>query len=325
MDLIEFQTQVISELHDRFPDYELETMDVTKLQGQSYPALSVKPSGSDIAVSLNMAPYYDRAESGADMEVILSEIAKATAEAIDQTPALNLSELKDYDQMKQRFSLQLIPVSGNEEKLSQIPHRNIEDMAIVYRFDFPLDAQNTGSILLDNILMAKYGIDEKKLADDAVKAAVRNHPPTLRNMTEVMKDMMGESSGIIPNEDSPLWVASVEGGQNGACVIQYPGFLEEAAKKLDGNFYILPSSIHEVLLVKNDGFMKLSDLEDMVRCVNQTEVASKDKLSDNVYHYDSKEKVFEKARSFEDRQLNPGCKNSQKRIEEKKKIVHNIQ
>ena len=89
---------------------------------------------------------------------------------------------------------------------------------------------------------------------------------------------------------------------NGACVIQYPGFLDQAAKTLGGDFFVLPSSIHEVLLYQDDGTIGRKDLEDMVRSINQTEVAPADRLSDFVYHYDSRERVFENARSFEARE-----------------------
>jgi len=148
----------------------------------------------------------------------------------------------------------------------------------------PISAEKDGSILLDNILMEKYGVDEETLHRDAET----NLKPTIRNMTEVMKDMMGEGSGIIPNEDSPLWVASVEGGQNGAVAITNEEFMQQAFDKF-GNFYILPSSIHEVLFVQDDGTFKVKYLRDMVGSVNATEVAEKDILSNNVYYYDGKE------------------------------------
>lgn len=83
-----------------------------------------------------------------------------------------------------------------------------------------------------------------------------------------------------------MWVASIENGQNGACVIQYPHFLDDAAETLGGSFYVLPSSIHEVLLLADDTSPSLSELENMVRTINQAEVAPEERLSDNVFHYD---------------------------------------
>lgn len=84
-------------------------------------------------------------------------------------------------------------------------------------------------------------------------------------------------------------------------MIQYPGFLDQAAEALGGDFYVLPSSAHEVLLVADDGSMEIGYLEEMVRSVNETEVSPAERLSDNVYHYDSKAHIFENARTFEAR------------------------
>jgi len=123
------------------------------------------------------------------------------------------------------------------------------------------------------------------------------------NMNDVMRDMMGDAAGMfIPDDPSPIWVATVEGGQNGACILQYPDFLDQAAETLGGDFYVLPSSIHEVLCIADDGSMELSHLEEMVRSINEAEVAPADRLSDNVFHYDSEEHIFENARTFEARE-----------------------
>ena len=99
---------------------------------------------------------------------------------------------------------------------------------------------------------------------------------------------------------------SDEGGQNGACIIQYPDFLDQAAETMGGDFYVLPSSIHEVLFIADDGSMELSHLEEMVRSINEAEVAPADRLSDNVFHYDSEEHIFENARTFEAREAARG-------------------
>ena len=80
-----------------------------------------------------------------------------------------------------------------------------------------------------------------------------------------------------------------------------PGFLDQAAEKLGGSFYILPSSIHEVLLLRNDQEMDVRELEDMVQNVNEQMVSPEEQLSDRVYHYDAQEKVFELASDYEQR------------------------
>ena len=203
-------------------------------------------------------------------------------------------DLSDYSRMKELLTLQLLSSDGNGYKLDDVPYRKVEDMNLVYRFDLGDTENGRASILVTNDMLHRYDIDEEQLHQDAMSATVNNRPALLRNMADVLSIEDAE-------ESSSLWVASVDGGMNGACVIQYPGFLDQAAKTLGGDFFVLPSSIHEVLLYKDDGTIGRNDLEEMVQSINQSEVAPVDRLSDFVYHYDSRERVFENARSFEAR------------------------
>lgn len=100
-----------------------------------------------------------------------------------------------------------------------------------------------------------------------------------------------------------MLVATVEGAFMGASVIQYPGFMEQAAEKIGGDFFVLPSSIHEVLLIPDDGSADYHELAAMVQTINETQVAPAERLSDNVYHYDKEDKVFELAEKTAGRKL----------------------
>jgi len=116
-------------------------------------------------------------------------------------------------------------------------------------------------------------------------------------------DMMGmEPEEPMPGEPTML-VATVEGAFMGASVIQYPGFMEQAAEKIGGDFFVLPSSIHEVLLIPDDGSADYHELAAMVQTINETQVAPAERLSDNVYHYDKEDKVFELAEKTAGRKL----------------------
>ena len=303
MDFDQFKIQVVDEMRERFSDLDIGIQAVSKLQGESYTGLAVSPAGSNVAATMNLEYVYKRVEDGMPMETALHNIEKQVAEIAGSMPQFDTRALMDYDQMKEKLTLQMIPIAGNEEKLSEIPHRPVEDMALVYRFEMESNEQGSASILVTNNMLQTYDITADQLHSDALEAAVQNNPATLRNMNEVLRDMMGDAAGMfLPDEPSPIWVATVEGGQNGACTIQYPDFLDQAAETMGGDFYVLPSSIHEVLFIADDGSMELSHLEEMVRSINEAEVAPADRLSDNVFHYDSEEHIFENARTFEARE-----------------------
>ena len=302
MDFETFMNEAIKEMRDRFPDFDISKQDVSKLQGESYTGMAVRPENSEIGVTLNLQDFYKALGFGMFLEDVMDSIERSVVSAVRHMPHYDARVLEDYDRMKDALTVDLVPVAGNEQKLAQIPHKNVEDMALVYRFEEESSVYGSASILVTNEMLAVYDITADQLHEDAMKAAVQNRPAKLHNMNDVMRDMMGDMSGLFPmNEPSPLWVATVEGGQNGAGVIQYPGFLDQAAEALGGDFYVLPSSVHEVLLVADDGSMEIGYLEEMVRSVNETEVSPAERLSDNVYHYDSKAHIFENARTFEAR------------------------
>lgn len=303
MDFETFMNEAIKEMRDRFPDFDISKQEVSKLQGESYTGMAVRPENSEIGATLNLQDFYKALDSGMFLEDVLDSIERSVVSAVRHMPHYDARVLEDYDRMRDALTVDLVPVAGNEEKLAQIPHKNVEDMALVYRFEEESSVYGSASILVTNEMLAVYDITADQLHEDAMKAAVQNRPAKLHNMNDVMRDMMGDMSDLFPmNEPSPLWVATVEGGQNGAGVIQYPGFLDQAAEALGGDFYVLPSSVHEVLLVADDGSMEIGYLEEMVRSVNETEVSPAERLSNNVYHYDSKAHIFENARTFEARE-----------------------
>ena len=98
--------------------------------------------------------------------------------------------------------------------------------------------------------------------------------------------------------------------------------MDQAAERAGGDFYILPSSIHEILIVPDNGKMGLSDLENMVKEVNATQVAPEDKLTDNVYHYDSQAKIFELGEKFVERQSERGEQDIEK--DEKESLLDDL-
>lgn len=303
MDFETFMNEMIKEMRDRFPDFDISKQEVSKLQGESYTGMAVRPENSEIGVTLNLQDFYEALGFGMFLEDVMDSIERSVVSAVRHMPHYDARVLEDYDRMKDALTVDLVPVAGNEEKLAQIPHKNVEDMALVYRFEEESSVYGSASILVTNEMLTVYDITADQLHEDAMKAAVQNRPAKLHNMNDVMRDMMGDMSGLFPmNEPSPLWVATVEGGQNGAGVIQYPGFLDQAAEALGGDFYVLPSSVHEVLLVADNGSMELGYLEEMVRSVNETEVSPAERLSNNVYHYDSEAHIFENARTFEARE-----------------------
>ena len=281
---------------------ELSEHHVEKLN-QSYDALSVTPERSRIGVNANLDTIYQSYEDGVDYNDVVNRAATAIEAGIKSTPDIDVAEITNYEVMKDKLAMEVVSADRNADMLENVPHENMEDMAVVYRLILGQDSDGRSSILVTNDLMEQFGVTHEQLHEDAMVNAPEIRPSEIKGMSEVMMDMMGP--GMIPEiapEDEQMFVASVSDNIHGAGVIAYPNFFEDAAEKLGGDYYVLPSSIHEVLLVRDNGEMTAKDLEAMVREVNATQVAPEEQLTDHVYHYDSKEHVFEMADKFEERQ-----------------------
>lgn len=279
----------------------VDSIDVNKLQGQSYSGVSIRPENSEIAISVDLEQYFTRYENGVPYDSVLQQIADFAISHQLKAPIFDMDKLNDYEAMKPFLDVQVVSRDANAEKLAAIPHQLMEDMAVVYRFNLEETESGRASILLTNQMLNTYGIDQEQLHQDAVQNAEIRNPVSIRNMNEILFEMSGGLFGSPDDLPSPMYVATNDIAYNGAGVMTYSNFMEQAAEKLNGSFYVLPSSIHEVILVPDAFGMKAPELKAMVTEVNGTQVSPKERLTDNVYHFDAQARVFEQAEKFEKR------------------------
>lgn len=295
------QADLIKSLSDSCHNVTVEPIEVSKLQGQSYSGVSIKHDDSAISTSVNLEQFYGMYQDGSSYENVLQEIADAVVTGFASVPDVDIGMLSDYESMKQHLTAQIVGAKNNSDKLKDVPHQMMEDMAVVYRFQVGEVSSGQASILITNQMLELYGITQEQLHQDALEMSQRNEPVSIKNMDEIIYEMSDGFMGSIENPESALWVATNESRFNGASVIAYPDFMERAAQQLDGGFYLLPSSIHETLLISDAFGMKAKELKEMVTQINAAEIRPEEKLTDNAYHYDADAKVFEQAENFEKR------------------------
>ena len=209
------------------------------------------------------------------------------------------------EEAKNLLRVAVINKEANKEKLKRVPHAVFADLAVV-----PIAASVVPERAMLGEILENIDEDEDGAAKDArvimtaLGNAVKKYPPEITEMREVLlkiaeempelRDELDELTHAPESgaEDAPeMYVATTAGGYMGAGVMVYPGFLEEAAEKVGGSFYIIPSSVHEVVLVQMKHKEGMADgLSGLVHDVNVGMVEEEDRLSDNVYYYDHKNK-----------------------------------
>lgn len=304
MDYEQFKATFAEDLKTNLQKQEIE-VDVSEHYieklNDSYDALSVTPKGSSIGVNANLDEIFHAVERGRDYSEVLSGVTESLKGSFEHMPKLQVSDLTNYAEMKNKLAMEVVSAERNAGMLQNVPHEQMEDIAVVYRLVLDSSKDASSTVLVTNDLMDKFGITHEQLHDDAMKNAPLIRPAEIKGMEETLNEMQG-GPVLEPDPDEILFVAGVPDQSHGAAVIAYPNFFEDAAEKLGGDYFIIPSSIHEVLLVKDTGEMNARDLEAMIKEVNATEVAPEDVLTDHAYHYDSREHIFESADKFEERQ-----------------------
>lgn len=311
MDYEEFKVNLMDYVTEEIDNRGLEDISL-KYQEIDSPdgvtdRLMVSIGDSKMSMAIRLQPIFDTVQKGELIEDAAYNVVDTIEENITvcKTKQHELKDwITDYDNVKDHTYLRMIP--GNSPILKDTPHRKFEDMALVVNIhlDTFMPSEDGKSVaVISKPLMEMYGIDEKQLFADAEKNSLENEPMVIIPLGDMIHSLI-RSEGLPEPEDVGVfaYVASTKSGFQGAAVAGYPDFCERAAETIGGSFYMLPSSIHEFILLKDDGNQKaVKDLNNMVKQVNATVVGEKDFLSDQCYHYDAKSKVLESGIKYEKR------------------------
>lgn len=205
----------------------------------------------------------------------------------------------DLQSASERLFVQLVSTERNKEVLDQIPHREVEDLSLICRIEMPaMDGHEANAVVREPMLQM-MGLTEEELFETAMKNSVHKRPEKLENLGVVLGNMLGYDA--VDEKTNELYVLTNKQTNMGAATIFYPEMMEKCAEELNGNFYIIPSSLHEVLLCPENSFIKSEKIKSVIKEINDTQLMPEDILSYQVYHYDHKEKLFELGEVYEAR------------------------
>lgn len=309
----QFQNEVTGRIRDFLPaeyaNADIQLMEAHKLN-QSYPALVVRLEEEGAAPSIDLSRFYEMSENGYSMEAVLAAVSEQAQMRAD---GINKDMFSEYSQIKDKLFIRISDADVNRGLLQNVPHRNINGLAVTCHVMVELKEGEMGSAMVNSDMLKSLGVSFEELYQDAMENSPRILPPSIQSMEDMLGRMIGFGAGKeIPQDlDSQLDAIDFENdlmvvltnreGVNGAAAILYPDVLHRIGEHAGTNFFILPSSVHEVILVADNGNMKLQQLSAMVKEINSTQVAPKDRLSDTVYHYDRKARLLEKGSDYEAR------------------------
>ena len=310
MNFDEFRMRLEKDINLAYPGIRTRQQEVEKMQAEPYQALAIFPEEGQIGININLDSLYTYYSNGRSYSEIF-ESAKAQAQDFFDTPPLfDVEFLMDYEDMKTMLTVDMVNTQRNAEMLKDVPHKEYEDISMVYRIQVMEREEGVGSILVTNKLLERCGIDPEQLHNDALENAHVIRPARMQTLFQALGSLGDEIDGM-PSEAAPqMYVVSTEDMVKGAAAIFYPGMMDACTRSIRQDYFIIPSSVHEVLLVPDNTGVTAAELQDMVRSVNSIEVAREEQLSDHVYHYDSKEHLFELGETYEARKASIAAERS---------------
>lgn len=291
----EFKTVILDTLKDYmgedFDEHELTVVKVNR-NGRLKEGISFRKKFEtrEISPTIYLEDMYESYLSSRDIEIECVKAANLLIRGSEHGKEL-LTKL-DPTNIKNNICFQLIPQEGNHDFLEDIPHRNILDLAICYRWVIDIDKRGYSSSVIDTKLMESMNFDEEEL----YKLSMDNTPRLFPTRLMTLEDMVDNYRyGRLIDEDLNEVDVSLEGDTvlvltnkscvHGAGTMMYKGVLEDISNRFGTGLYILPSSIDEILIVGDCRFDPYR-LLNIISEVNYQDLTPDKKLSDNLYHFD---------------------------------------
>lgn len=279
----EFKSYVVNAVKDMMePGTEVSVNEVQKNNGVVLDGLSILRPGEKASPVLYLQEYYNEVSRGD------SSAAEAAEKIIrmyneHKTDYFGVEQLVDFEKVRSQLYPKIVNRSRNGELIKSIPHRSILDLEIVYYQELPETQSCVATRTIRNKDLEMWGISEDELHDIAVKNMRLDKPVMVESMPSIF--MMFGDSGDSFEIGELMFVVTTKNLRLGAVFITEPDIFKKISEKIGGDLYIIPSSVHEVIVIPASS-SKANDIKEIVMQVNITAVSAQEFLSNSVYFYD---------------------------------------
>ena len=271
MNYTEFMNAMLCEIRGQVDaQVRTELYTVTKNNGTRRTGILFKQEDSNLAPTIYLEEFYQKYLKGQQVPDLADSICSIYQE-ISVKKTCDCQNLFDFNLVKEHIVYKLIRRDANEELLKKIPYEPFLDLAEVYYIQIDNTRFGSAAIQIRNEHLRYWRVEKEEIRRLAEKNTPRIYPVQIRQIVRFM------------------YVATNEQCSLGAAVMRYPDFREKVRGMIRGDFYILPSSIHEVILVPESFGLEPERMQEMVKEINQTGVAPEEVLSDSVYYFDGEE------------------------------------
>ena len=287
-----FKQMVLREIKHKV-DGRVSLDTVIKNNGLKLDGLTILAGDTNISPTIYLNCYYDKfLQNGLDA------VVKEILEVYEQNKpkeSVDISFFMDAEKVRHIIKMKLINYERNKELLEKVPHIKYLDLAIVFYAEVENTLEGVGTILIHHHHMSFWNFTVEDLHDFAKENMLDDFKiiPMMDIVHRVMEKEFAET--FEQQATVEMSVITNHRNINGAVAMLQTNLLLEYMERYNTEkLIIIPSSVHEVLLIPCDSETDVLSFNEMVQEVNATQLQPEEVLSDNVYIYDGNEiKIIE--------------------------------
>lgn len=309
MDLNEFAEYIKDNIENYLMQYDIEKIDINRVEktnGVMRTGLVVLPAGERISPSIYLESFYAEYENGADIESILQEISSEYMDAHKLMLHNDIGMLADNMDASGLF-LKVVNYSRNRERLQNVVYERYMDLALEVRMLFGSNEDGIASASVTYELLERLDMSRKEAFERARENTPELFPIQFDKLSSILRyeGVIDEEIENMEDMMPPVYVLTNMQNVNGAIYIAYEDVIAKIMQEnhISEDMYILPSSVHELLLIPAGDETDARQLQMMVQDVNRCAVSQEDYLSDNVYRYNAAEREILQVTDVEKEQI----------------------
>lgn len=262
----------------------VETHTVTRNNNQNYDVFIIHSPNSNLSPTIYLNRYYKDYLDGKTLEDVRDDILEFYS-TYQVNKKFDTSCFTDFDKVKNHIVYRLVNYSYNQDLLKNIPHKKFLDFAIIYYCIIDMDSSQFANILIYNNHLSYWGIDSDMLYQLALSNTPKIFPIKMDDMASFLLSNFGDQLLGNLNFAYPMYLLTNEKKLYGATSILYPNLLNNLSNHFHKDMIIIPSSVHEVLLIPTEEVPSSDFFTTMITQVNETEISAEEILSDHAYLY----------------------------------------
>lgn len=267
--------------------FQVRSRDMVRNNGVRLSGMEISAAGGQAAPCISLERFFWEYKNGKPLEHIADDITAAYLERGHKMP-FAMPPIDDFHEVRRYLKGRLVNTKKNAAMLKHVPHRPFLDLSMVCYLEIPYeDGNGFGIIQVNESELKMWGISEEDLFNEAMYNMENSEK--ICSMADVLHRILKDDTVPLPDfvtDECPMYILRNKSGPNGAIQMIRERVMERASDLIGGDYIIIPSSVHEILLVPVKGHEgKETELAKLVSEMNCSEITEEEILSFHVYRY----------------------------------------